>query len=168
MSQPKIETYTDIYKSLVGSLIVSIQKDEFGIPITLAMQPDLNQIPGYYQVKNGNFWIAKVGEEVAGTIALLDIGNGQAALRKMFVAKPYRGKVFGIGQGLLNTLINWAIQKDIKEIFLGTTAKFVGAQRFYEKNGFIEIAKEQLPQQFPLTAVDVKFYKYAVRDKIIS
>jgi N-acetylglutamate synthase-like GNAT family acetyltransferase len=162
MSESTIEAYTDIYKSRVGSLIVSIQKDEFDIPITLDMQPDLNQIPQYYQVNNGNFWIAKVGEEVAGTIALLDIENNQAGLRKMFVAAPYRGKTLGIGQGLLNTLINWASQKGVKEIFLGTTAKFIGAQRFYEKNGFIEIAKDQLPQKFPIMAVDVKFYKYAV------
>jgi N-acetylglutamate synthase-like GNAT family acetyltransferase len=158
MNEPKIETYTGLYKNSVGSLIVSIQKDEFGIPVTLEMQPDLNQIPQYYQVNNGNFWIARVGEEVAGTIALLDIGNNQAALRKMFVAAPYRGKTFSIGQGLLNTLINWASQKGVREIFLGTTAKFIGAQRFYEKNEFIEIAKEQLPQQFPIMAVDVKFY----------
>ncbi|CAN5118350.1 GNAT family N-acetyltransferase [soil metagenome] len=162
MSDSTIETYTDIYKSSVGSLIVSIQKDEFGIPITLELQPDLNQIQQFYQVNKGNFWIAKVGEEVAGTIALLDIGNNQAALRKMFVAQPYRGKTFGIGQNLLYTLTSWASQKGIKEIFLGTTAKFIGAQRFYEKNGFEEITKEQLPEQFPIMAVDVKFYKYTV------
>jgi N-acetylglutamate synthase-like GNAT family acetyltransferase len=62
----------------------------------------------------------------------------------------------------LNNLIAWASQKGIQDIFLGTTAKFVGAQRFYEKNGFAEIAKDQLPKQFPIMAVDVKFYKYAV------
>lgn len=130
MNQLKIKTYTDDYKSSVGRLIVGIQKGEFGLPMTLASQPDLNKIPQFYQVNKGNFWIAKMGEEVAGAIALLDIGNNHAALRKMFVAKLYRGKTFGVGQSLLNTLTSLAIQKGIKEIFLGTTAKFIGAQRF--------------------------------------
>ncbi|MGO7422080.1 GNAT family N-acetyltransferase, partial [Rhizobium ruizarguesonis] len=46
--------------------------------------------------------------------------------------------------------------------FLGTTDKFVAAHRFYEKNGFTEIAKSALPRTFPLMAVDSKFYRYKV------
>ena len=46
------------------------------------------------------------------------------------------------------------------EVLLGTTEKFVAAQRFYEKNGFAEIEREELPVTFPLMAVDVKFYTY--------
>ncbi|HEY6502858.1 MAG TPA: GNAT family N-acetyltransferase, partial [Chitinophagaceae bacterium] len=124
--------------------------------------PDLDEIPGFYQVNNGNFWIAKIEDKVIGTIALLDIGNNKGALRKMFVAKDYRGKESGIGQTLLNTLVAWARQKGITEIFLGTTEKFIAAQRFYEKNGFVEIPKQSLPKEFPVMDVDVKFYKFSV------
>ncbi|HEY6504734.1 MAG TPA: GNAT family N-acetyltransferase, partial [Chitinophagaceae bacterium] len=91
-----IEIYTGIYKDRVADLILGIQNGEFGIPITLEQQPDLDEIPGFYQVNNGNFWIAKIGDKVIGTIALLDIGNNKGALRKMFVAKDYRGKESGI------------------------------------------------------------------------
>jgi hypothetical protein len=55
----KIEIYTDNYKHHVANLILGIQNDEFKIPITLELQPDLNEIPKFYQVNNGNFWIAK-------------------------------------------------------------------------------------------------------------
>ena len=44
-------------------------------------------------------------------------------------------------------------------ILLGTTEKFLAAQRFYEKNGFTEIQKDALPPKFPVMTVDVKFYK---------
>jgi N-acetylglutamate synthase-like GNAT family acetyltransferase len=155
----KIEPYTDTYKQQVVDLIVHIQQEEFNIPITAADQPDLQQIPEFYQKDNGNFWIAMADGHVAGTIALLDIGNQQGALRKMFVHNNYRGKIYGTGQLLLNTLLNWSQQKGFAEIFLGTTAKFLAAHRFYEKNDFREVTIAELPASFPRMEVDVKFYR---------
>ena len=162
MNEVKIEVYTDIDKIRIPDLILNIQNEEFGIPITLNQQPDLNEISKFYQVSNGNFWVAKVDEKLVGTIALLDIGNNQTALRKMFVDRNYRGKEYGIGQKLLDNLIDWARSKNITEIYLGTTEKFIRAQRFYENNGFIEIQKQELPKNFPVMDVDVKFYKFFV------
>jgi acetyltransferase (GNAT) family protein len=101
----RIEQYTDVYKQQVLDLIVHIQLEEFNVPITAAEQPDLQQIPEFYQKDNGSFWLAMAGTSVVGTIALLDIHNRQGALRKMFVSKLYRGKEHGTGQLLLNTLL---------------------------------------------------------------
>src|SRR6187402_3107981 len=42
----------------VGALIVGIQRDEFQMPITLEDQPDLQDIPAFYQQGAGNFWVA--------------------------------------------------------------------------------------------------------------
>ena len=162
MREVKIETYTNSDKKDVADLILQIQNAEFGIPITLAMQPDLNDIPGFYQTNSGNFWVAKMDDKITGTISLLDIGDRKGALRKMFVDKDYRGKQFGVGQQLLNKLIEWAKQKGFTEIFLGTTEKFIAAQRFYEKNGFKEMAKKELPKTFPVMEVDIKFYRFSV------
>ena len=159
----KLQSYLPVYKEEVANLILTIQKTEFEIPITLEQQPDLNDITNFYQSNNGNFWIALVNNKVVGTIALLDIGNHQGALRKMFVDTNYRGKHLGIGKKLLDNLFEWAKEKQFKEILLGTTAKFLAAQRFYEKNGFIEIGKELLPVNFPVMSVDVKFYKFILK-----
>jgi hypothetical protein len=46
----------------------------------------------------------------------------------------------------------------VRELYLGTTAKYLAAHRFYEKNGFREIARTALPESFPVMAVDTKFY----------
>jgi GNAT superfamily N-acetyltransferase len=162
MSEVNIEIYMDIHKKDVADLILHIQNAEFGIPITIELQPDLSEIPGFYQTNSGNFWIAKIDDKIIGTIALLDIGNRKAALRKMFVDKNYRGKEFGVGQRLLNTLVDWTKRKGFTEIFLGTTEKFIAAQRFYEKNGFKEIEKQELPETFPVMEVDIKFYRFSV------
>lgn len=156
----KISPYSPVYKNEVIDLVLNIQQKEFNIPITLEDQPDLQNIEAFFQYSNGNFWIATIDNKVIGTISLVDIGNQQVALRKMFVQENYRGKVFGIGQALLNTVFEWAKEKQLTGIFLGTTEKYLGAHRFYEKNGFTEIRKTDLPKAFPVMQVDNKFYSY--------
>jgi GNAT superfamily N-acetyltransferase len=146
------------FEDQVVSLIVGIQRDEFGIEITAEQQPDLSDIPAFYQVGSGNFWLAIESGRVVGTIALLDIGNRQTALRKMFVHPDFRGREAGTAQSLLATLLEHARERAVREILLGTTARFLAAHRFYEKNGFAEIAQSALPPAFPVMAVDVKFY----------
>lgn len=143
----------------VVSVILPIQQTEFEIPITLDAQPDLVDIPGFYRRGDGNFWVALDAGTVVGTLALLDIGNHQAALRKMFVASSHRGAERGVARELLAELLDWCRARGVREVFLGTTAKFLAAHRFYEKNGFREIARQTLPESFPVMAVDSKFYE---------
>lgn len=142
----------------VVAVILPIQQSEFEIPISLEAQPDLQSIPSFYQRGYGNFWVALADGEVVGTVALLDIGNAQAALRKMFVKAAHRGPEHGIAARLLATLLDWCRERGVKEVYLGTTAKFLAAHRFYEKNGFREVARADLPPSFPVMVVDTRFY----------
>ncbi len=160
-----IRRFSPCFKEQVMALILSIQQTEFHIPITAQDQPDLGDIQGFYQQGTGNFWIAVSQGQVVGSLSLKDIGNGQAALRKMFVHPDFRGKTSGTAADLLRTSLEWSVTKGISEIFLGTTDKFLAAHRFYEKNGFIPIKKEALPRQFPLMAVDTMFYTLHVQEK---
>jgi N-acetylglutamate synthase-like GNAT family acetyltransferase len=154
----KIIPFATEHAAGVVGLILPIQQTEFDIPITLDAQPDLQDIRGFYQRDNGNFWVALHDQKVVGTVALLDIGNNQAALRKMFVSAEYRGPAYGIAKRLLETLIAWSQVRGLREIYLGTTAKFLAAHRFYEKNAFREVNLRELPKGFPVMAVDTKFY----------
>ena len=149
--------------------ILPIQTEEFGLPISIDAQPDLLDIPGFYQRGDGNFWVALTGDagdaEVVGTIALLDIGNGLAALRKMFVRPAHRGRPsgqVGVAQRLLDTLHGWARERALRGIVLGTTDRFIAAHRFYEKNGYRRIEPAELPASFPRMAVDSRFYMLAL------
>ena len=142
----------------VVDVILPIQRLEFDIPISLEAQPDLQDIPGFYQKGLGNFWVALDNGAVVGTVALVDIGGNQVALRKMFVSAAYRGAEHGVAKRLLDTLLQWCVERGVKEIFLGTTSKFLAAHRFYEKNAFTEIDRSELPAAFPLMVVDTKFY----------
>ncbi|HZE83985.1 MAG TPA: GNAT family N-acetyltransferase [Puia sp.] len=160
-----VHVYEKEYEKEVIDLILSIQRTEFGIPVSIGDQPDLQTIPLFYQVNKGNFWIALRQGKVVGTIALLDIGKGRGALRKMFVDAAWRGKEYRVAQALLNTLLAWAIDRSYTEILLGTTEKFIAAHRFYEKNSFVEIPKNSLPPEFPVMAVDVKFYRLGTNNQ---
>lgn len=158
----RIQTFRPEYSDGVVNVILLIQQKEFGIPITLDAQPDLHDIPGFYQHGDGNFWVALDDNRVVGTIAALDIGSRQVALRKMFVAASHRGRQPGVASSLLQTLIRWCHERDVREIFLGTTDRFLAAHRFYEKNRFVELTRGELPGAFPVMAVDSKFYRLAL------
>lgn len=154
----KVLPFSREFESQVVDLIVGIQRGEFEIQITAEQQPDLREIPSFYQNASGNFWVALVDDRVVGTISLLDIGQRQAALRKMFVDPDFRGSAQGTAHLLLRVLLAWAGEHGVREIFLGTTPFFLAAHRFYEKSGFSEIPKSDLPSSFPIMEVDTKFY----------
>jgi N-acetylglutamate synthase-like GNAT family acetyltransferase len=158
----QIVPFASQHREGVAGLIVGIQRDEFKIPITLEDQPDLQNIPAFYQQGAGNFWVALSEGEVVGTVSLLDIGNHQGALRKMFVHPSYRGPGHGVSARLLDTLLEWSRARGVKDVYLGTTEKFLAAHRFYERNGFQQIAADQLPPGFPKMAVDSRFYHRAL------
>jgi N-acetylglutamate synthase-like GNAT family acetyltransferase len=158
MTQYAIVPFTEKYQQQVIDLIVGIQSGEFGVDITASDQPDLADIDNFYQKDNGNFWIAIKEDEVLGTISLTDIGNKQVGLRKMFVKQGHRGKPLNIGQNLIDILFQWCMDREIKQIFLGTVPHYYAAHRFYEKNGFNRLDKTKLPKAFHLMDADKWFY----------
>ncbi len=143
-------------------LVLPIQQTEFGIAITLQDQPDLLDPAAFFQHGSGNVWLAKAGEMVVGSIGLLDIGQGITVLRKMFVKQGYRGRDLGVASALLDSLLAHCRHSGVQQIYLGTTAAYLAAHRFYEKNGFVEIAPHALPANFPRVSVDSKFYRFQI------
>jgi GNAT superfamily N-acetyltransferase len=136
MVEIEIRTFAPDDADGVISVILPIQREEFDIDITADAQPDLRVIPDFYQSGKGQFWVAVKDGAIVGTVGLKDIGNNQAALRKMFVAAEVRGREHGVATRLLAALFAHAGEVGVTDIFLGTTEKFLAAHRFYEKNGF--------------------------------
>lgn len=115
-----------------------------------------------YPSGNGNFWVALYNGRVVGTLALIDIGNHQGALRKMFVKPAFRGSKYNTAKLLLLQLFTWVREYDVHDIYLGTTELFLAAHRFYAKHKFVQIKKETLPDTFPIMKVDTKFYQLKI------
>lgn len=142
----------------IAGLILPIQQIEFNVPITLEGQPDLLDIETNYLAGGGGFWGAVVEGELVGTIALMATGHNAGVIRKMFVRKNYRGSQYGIAQRLLQKLIDECRVKGITDVYLGTFDALKAACRFYEKNGFVQLTKEELPHFFPYMKPDNVFY----------
>lgn len=87
------------------------------------------------------------------------LSDGNVAIRKLFTDPLYRGKKYQTGLGLLQTLEKFCAEQGKTRIYLGTTALFKAAHRFYEKNGYEEINQADLPVDFDVMAVDSKFYR---------
>ncbi len=163
ISKPHIESVGNLYSNQIVDLIIPIQQLEFGVPITLADQPDLMDIEKNYHATGGNFWAALHEGKVVGTIALIAIGEGKGVIRKMFVNKDFRGKEFGIAQDLLNELIHYSNSARITDLYLGTVDILKAAIRFYERNGFVAIEKNKLPVTFPVMSADNVFYHLEIK-----
>jgi N-acetylglutamate synthase-like GNAT family acetyltransferase len=164
MSAIDIRHYRPEDRDDLIALVLPIQRDEFGLAITAAEQPDLD-VANYFKGGASSFWIASDGARLVGSVGLLDIGDGMAALRKMFVHADYRGQAHGLAQRLLETLLAAARAGGIVEVLLGTTERFVAAHRFYEKNGFAPLAADALPERFPRMRQDNRFYRRRLADR---
>ncbi len=152
----RIDPWSPADRDEVVAFIVAIQSGELGVDITAEDQPDLADVAGAYQAGGGEFWVARAGGEVAGTIAAIRIAGDAVALRKMFVAAAHRGD--GLAARLMETLVAWARTEGVHTIYLGTTAVMSAAHRFYDKHGFARIDPAELPPSFPLMSVDSRFY----------
>ena len=146
------------YCRQIIDIILPIQQIEFNVPVTLDAQPDLLDIEYFYHKSGGCFWGAFMGEELIGTIALINTGHNAGALRKMFVKKEYRGKDLGVAQKLLEILLRFCGDKQITDVYLGTVEMLKAAHRFYERNGFVLTDIKDFPSYFPRMMADNMFY----------
>lgn len=163
--KPIIIPIENKYADAVVDLVLSIQQKEFNVPITLEDQPDLLNITSFYYASGGGFWGAFINDELVGTIALVKFSATEAAIRKMFVKKEFRGKEFSIAQKLLETLIDYCKENQIDDLYLGTITILEAALRFYERNDFVRIAKESLPATFPIMSADNVFCHLQLKNK---
>ncbi|WP_114822126.1 GNAT family N-acetyltransferase [Chryseobacterium sp. KLBC 52] len=154
----EIQSIGNSYSEQAIDLILTIQQKEFNIPITIEDQPDLLKIESFYTDAGGNFWGAFADGELVGSIALVKFDDRAGAIRKMFVKKEFRGKELNIAQELLDVLISFCRENRIDDLYLGTITILKAAQRFYERNQFVKIEKNDLPVKFPLMSADDVFY----------
>lgn len=154
-----IKPLNNTYVDQIIDLILPIQQIEFQVPVTLETQPDLLDIEANYFAGGGHFWGAVNDQnELIGSIALIANGHHAGTIRKMFVKKEFRGKELSLAQQLLDELIRYSRANQITDLYLGTADILKAAQRFYERNGFIKIKMEDLPEYFPRMLVDNLFY----------
>ncbi len=144
----KIEVYSDKYKDqvidIIGQTLAEISViDKKDLPID---DEDLQKIAEIYSGKS-RFWVALDNDDVIGTVAIKDLGQNVAKLKRMFVLVHYHGS--GVGQKLLNHATDYAKGQGFIKLILNTHNLMKRAHRFYEKNDFVRRDKK-----------GDKFYRY--------
>ena len=85
----------------------------------------------------GFIFLAKCGEQIAGTAALIKETSSQFELVKMAVAPAFQGK--GISRLLIEKCLQAAKEAGAKRIYLQSNSQLTTAIALYEKYGFAHI-----------------------------
>ena len=145
--------YQEKYNEPVVAFVRSILEVEFNSKVNKYRSPDLDIISEKYQKPGGNFWLAIHDDKIVGTVAFLNMGKNRGYLKRMYLAKGYRGT--GLAQKLLAIFLDFARHDNFEIIYLGTVPEMERAIRFYEKHGF---KPTSLPEDLPRFG-DTMFYK---------
>lgn len=99
--------------------------------------------------EHGQILLLKLDNQVAGMVSLLYListamGGKVAMLEDMIIAASFRSQ--GLGQQLLRGAIDFAREQGCLRITLLTDADNEGAQRFYQRQGFVRSAMVPLRQ----------------------
>lgn len=156
ISKFKIERQEELTEFVLG-----IQNGEAGLGFERNEQLDLINTYEFY--KGGGFWIAEISNEIVGSIGLQKLNHEIGILRKMFVKKELRGTNMKIAQKLFDILIKKAINIGLRRILLDTPAIAKASHRFYEKNGFKELNRENIPIGYKFPDRDSRLYELILK-----
>jgi tRNA threonylcarbamoyl adenosine modification protein YeaZ/ribosomal-protein-alanine acetyltransferase len=126
--------------------VLEIEKELFPDPWNLAQfKEELAGVP-----KTRTYYVVEIGttQKIVGFAGLYCPGSGaDADIQTISVSVQYQGN--GIGQGLLDLLINAAIERHAPAIFLEVRAENEQARALYAKNGFTQISVRKNYYQNP-------------------
>jgi DNA-binding MarR family transcriptional regulator/GNAT superfamily N-acetyltransferase len=95
--------------------------------------------PGRDPVREG-CWIAELDGAPAGSVMLVDAGDGIAKLRLLIVEQHARGR--GVGCRLVEHCIRFARDAGYRKITLWTQSVLTSARRIYEGTGFVRVEEK--------------------------
>jgi len=93
--------------------------------------------------KGGHIFMAYLGQEAVGCVALIPMDDGVYELSKMAVSPDLRG--LGIGRSLLEYAVTQARHIGARSLFLASNARLQNAVHLYESIGFRHLPPERRP-----------------------
>lgn len=101
-------------------------------------EKELARLPGDYAPPKGHLFLALYEDEVAGCVALRDLGSGICEMKRLFVRERFQGR--GLGRILTEKIIAEARSLGYERMRLDTLPSHMGrAVTLYRSFGFQEI-----------------------------
>ncbi len=100
-----------------------------------ALSRDLEEAHERYAAERAGFWVAEVGGEVVGTVAVRPKEGATCEIKRLYLRPDMRGK--GLGQALYAHAEAFARRTGYERIWLDSSRRFARAHALYARNGFV-------------------------------
>ena len=124
----------------IGAARALFEEYQVWLGIDLCFQnfeAELRGLPGKYAPPEGRLLLAGVGGELAGCVALRNLGESVCEMKRLFVRPGFRGT--GVGGELVAAIIDEARRAGYERMRLDTLPLMERAVAMYRARGFREI-----------------------------
>ena len=133
MTDDRIRPFTPADQDAVQALVLAGLQDHWGT-LDPTLNPDLNDISGWYGPLDGHTIVAEIDSEIVGTGTMHRVDSETAVLVRMSVSKTHRGK--GLGKSLVQSLVDEARAQGYSRLICETTDSWQDAIALYLATGF--------------------------------
>lgn len=130
-------------------------KDEYnhGISFESIVAAGLSEFYGSYDRENERIWVVEDGTKIIGCLLLKNRGE-KAQLRYFFLKSEYRG--LGLGNKLMQMFMDFAKDRNYKNVYLWTTNELDTAHHLYKKIGF-KLTEEKPSEEFGKLLIEQRY-----------
>ncbi len=100
---------------------------------------ELRTLPGCYAPPDGRIWVARIGTDAVGCVAVRPMESPEATceMKRLWVRERYRG--LGAGRLLAASTVAFMMERGYRRMRLDTLRSMQAARRLYDEMGFVEI-----------------------------
>lgn len=148
MPDDRIRMFAPADQDAVRALVLAGLADHWGT-LDPTLNPDLNDIAGWYGPLRGHTVVAEIEHEIVGTGTMHQVDEVTGVLVRMSVSRSYRGK--GLGKALVWALADAARERGYRRLVCETTDTWQDAINFYLATGFAIVDQRDGDFHFELT-----------------
>lgn len=143
-----IRRYTDADHAAVRGLFIQINRElapthlsvAFESYVAVSLAREIDRLADYYSEKQGSFWVAHDGVQLAGMFGIEGVASAAAELRRMYVDIAYRKR--GLVRMMLEHAERTCREAGTAALTLSTSELQQAALAFYKNAGYRLVREE--------------------------